>query len=1057
MPSVPSQEETLAAMHGQIQNLKGDLDANVKLLQESLGQLHKELEVRIELQFQRLLTMLPPNRKGHGDDVSGCQYTGDQGGGFRDRHTPKPKLEAPMCDGSEPLCWLYKADEYFKFYTTPPEERLRCIALMLEGPAADWFRWRMNANLIVDYADFVDKFKLRFDPMYYADYFGQLANLRQTGSVMEYQTAFENIMQHVTGASEANLLSLFHAGLKPHLRHEIALLKPTTLSSSFALARELEAKHSTLLQSVSPRQQSWNSSLPPRVFPTSTRPSTQEDKAATPTPVGDVGGSAPVRRLPRAERLERRAKGLCYNCDQKWSKTHRCGRFLLLCDDDDEELPEDSATDIPPITADICSLNTMDGAPAPRSLRLAGRIHQTDIQVLIDGGSTHNFLHPDLVSKLQLPVFMVTPFRVYVGNGDSLPCDKRCAELPLFLQGTLFSVDVFVLPIHGQDVVLGVQWLQQLGRVTHDYASMKMEFTWRDKLVSLQGGISAPQGINAHTLNLLHGRQEFADALSRRDDGLGESSLLHFVSYPVPALMDTIRPENQAAPDLLALHNAHAEAGESKVPEVDALLTERDSLLHQLRRNLEAAQRRMKAAADKHRRDLSFEVGDWVLLRLEPYQQHSVARRPSAKLSRHFYGPFEVEEKIGPVAYRLKLPPTARIHPVFHVSRLRRFYGQPTGPSYPLPTTFIDGQPFSQPVRIHQRRFILQQGHTVEQLLVEWSDGNLDDATWNPRTLFGVVFQLWTLRARSPRTLEDPPQPIRACWSFSATGAIEGINQIVTGSLVSLSEQELIDCDKSYNSGCDGGLMDYAYKFVLKNNGIDTEEDYPYQGAQNTCNQAKLKRHIVSIDGYKDVPSNNEKQLLKAVASQPVSVGICGSERAFQLYSKGIFDGPCSTNLDHAVLIVGYGSENGVEYWIIKNSWGTSWGMKGYMHMQRNTGIPEGMCGVNMLASYPTKTTPNPPGPRPGPTRCSVFAYCGSGETCCCVWKVFGICLSWKCCGAPAESASSAVCCKDGKHCCPGDYPICDSTNNLCLKKSGNGTLVALQDEKEKDGSYYPS
>ncbi|VFQ60849.1 unnamed protein product [Cuscuta campestris] len=358
MPSVPSQEETLAAMHGQIQNLKGDLDANVKLLQESLGQLHKELEVRIELQFQRLLTMLPPNRKGHGDDGFGGQHNGDQGGGFRDHHTPKPKLEAPMCDGSEPLRWLYKADEYFKFYNTPQEER--------RGPAADWFRWRMNANLIVDYADFVDKFKLRFDPMYYADYFGQLANLHQTVSVMDYQTAFENIMQHVTGASEANLLSLFHAGLKPHLRHEIALLKPTTLSSSFALARELEAKHTTLLQLVSPRPQSWNSSLPPRVFPAPTRPSTQEDKAATPTPIGEVGGSTPVRRLPRAERLERRAKGLCYNCDQKWSKTHRCGRFLLLCDDGDEELPEDSAADAPPITADISSLNTMDGAPAPR-------------------------------------------------------------------------------------------------------------------------------------------------------------------------------------------------------------------------------------------------------------------------------------------------------------------------------------------------------------------------------------------------------------------------------------------------------------------------------------------------------------------------------------------------------------------------------------------------------------------------------------------------------------------------------------------------------------------
>ncbi|KAD0579084.1 hypothetical protein E3N88_44035 [Mikania micrantha] len=125
-----------------------------------------------------------------------------------------------------------------------------------------------------------------------------------------------------------------------------------------------------------------------------------------------------------------------------------------------------------------------------------------------------------------------------------------------------------------------------------------------------------------------------------------------------------------------------------------------------------------------------------------------------------------------------------------------------------------------------------------------------------------------------------------ACWSFSATGAMEGINQIVTGSLISLSEQELVDCDRSFNNGCEGGLMDYAYEFVIKNKGIDTEEDYPYQGRATTCNKNKLKTHVVTIDGYKDVPENNEDQLLQAVAAQPVSVGICGSERAFQLYSK---------------------------------------------------------------------------------------------------------------------------------------------------------------------------
>lgn len=283
-----------------------------------------------------------------------------------------------------------------------------------------------------------------------------------------------------------------------------------------------------------------------------------------------------------------------------------------------------------------------------------------------------------------------------------------------------------------------------------------------------------------------------------------------------------------------------------------------------------------------------------------------------------------------------------------------------------------------------------------------------------------------------------------ACWSFSATGAIEGINKIATGSLVSLSEQELIDCDRSFNEGCDGGLMDYAYEFVIQNHGIDTEDDYPFQARGKTCNRNKLKRRVVTIDGYVDVPAN-EEALLKAVATQPVSVGICGSDRAFQLYSKGIFTGPCSTSLDHAVLIVGYGSENGVDYWIVKNSWGTSWGMNGYIHMQRNSGKSEGICGINNLASYPTKTSPNPPPPPPpGPTKCSLFSYCAAGETCCCARSFLGLCLSWKCC-----ELNSAVCCKDHYHCCPQDYPICDTGKNLCLKRTGNTTEAKAMSSRQ--------
>ncbi|KAK8675788.1 hypothetical protein V6N13_033851 [Hibiscus sabdariffa] len=153
------------------------------------------------------------------------------------------------------------------------------------------------------------------------------------------------------------------------------------------------------------------------------------------------------------------------------------------------------------------------------------------------------------------------------------------------------------------------------------------------------------------------------------------------------------------------------------------------------------------------------------------------------------------------------------------------------------------------------------------------------------------------------------------CWAFSAVAAMEGVTKLTTGTLISLSEQELVDCDTK---------------------GDD-------QGCQAT------------INGFQDVPANSEDALQKAVANQPVSVAIDASGFEFQFYSSGVFTGSCGTQLDHGVTAVGYGEDDdGTKYWLVKNSWGTSWGEQGYIRMQRDVDAKEGLCGIAMQASYPT-------------------------------------------------------------------------------------------------------
>ena len=191
------------------------------------------------------------------------------------------------------------------------------------------------------------------------------------------------------------------------------------------------------------------------------------------------------------------------------------------------------------------------------------------------------------------------------------------------------------------------------------------------------------------------------------------------------------------------------------------------------------------------------------------------------------------------------------------------------------------------------------------------------------------------------------------CWAFSSSGAVESAYAIKNNILYNLSQQELLDC--SYlNHGCNGGAMDLAFQFIM-NNGLCTNLSYPYEAERGLC-QKRNCESVIQISNYSDVTQNNETALAQAVLKQPVSVAIQANKRSFQMYQSGIYNDPeCGTQLDHGVLVVGYGTDNNLNmnYWIIKNSWGPEWGDDGYIRIAKDIEDERGQCGIAMNPSYP--------------------------------------------------------------------------------------------------------
>ncbi|KAH1257825.1 hypothetical protein GmHk_03G007703 [Glycine max] len=318
----------------------------------------------------------------------------------------------------------------------------------MDGPALSWFQWMFRNGLITSWQSFLQALESRFAPSFYDDPKGALFKLTQRSSVNEYLNEFERVANRIVGLQPSFLLSCFILGLTPELRRE-----------AISLAKLQEDKLEDRRRSYRPRLLN-NPPQPSQPPPPQTNPPLPTLlQSPNPTP------KTQIKRLTPEELATKRERGLCYNCDDKWSPSHRCKApfFLLIAEDDVPDLDpppqplDDPTSPTAPDTSHVqISFNALADTSAPEALRLYGHIHHSRLTILIDGRSTHNFVQTRVEKYLQLPLTVTPPLQVTVGNGTTIPCNQLCQRTALQIQGQTFYVDLHVLPISGVDIVLGV-------------------------------------------------------------------------------------------------------------------------------------------------------------------------------------------------------------------------------------------------------------------------------------------------------------------------------------------------------------------------------------------------------------------------------------------------------------------------------------------------------------------------------------------------------------------------------------------------------------------------
>lgn len=451
-----------------------------------------ELQANMDRMLEKLMAEIKSNKKSnHSDDRSGDGSDGAGRTGENEtndaradyRPTRYGRIDFPKFNGDDVEGWLYKCDHFFSMDRTPEHLKLRTAVVNLEGPALSWHQGYMRVHDTTEdelpWKDYVRSITARFADSALFDPMEELKLLSQTGTLKAYCLAFDVLLNKVT-ISEKHAVSLFVGGLKQEIRCMVKMFNPRNLREAYAYAQQQEVANATLFgsilgrKSVIPYGETSRSGNMGATVGRISGPINATRLPLLPTP---PASSKITKRLTSKEVEEKRSKGECFWCSEKFTPAHKCkNRQLYIIELADEDEPSvevhiDAESEEPQI-----SIHALTGIPSYSTMQITGTMGTRTLHILVDSGSTHNFIDEKLVKKLNCPMTSVKAMKVTVANGNQLSCAQMCKDFSWMMQGVWFKADVLAIPLENYDMVLGIQWLSPLGDINWNFANMTMQF-----------------------------------------------------------------------------------------------------------------------------------------------------------------------------------------------------------------------------------------------------------------------------------------------------------------------------------------------------------------------------------------------------------------------------------------------------------------------------------------------------------------------------------------------------------------------------------------------------